>query len=152
MSEQSTTNIEQSSSGVARGSAKPQQGEPVAHPGRGGQNVYIQDKSASSHARGAGNSLEKTQDSDVGGFARGGGKAQQGEPVPHPGRGGQNVYIEDEPSVNHPRGSGSPSSTTSEPQSANDFGLDTTQLSVVAARINEVISNQDSLKQPAAEI
>lgn len=82
---------------------------------------------------------------------RGSGKPQDGEPVAHPGRGGQNVYINDAPSPNHPRGSGTsqnvePAQSTSDKQSANDVGLSPQQLTIVQDRINQVMQNQSAIE------
>lgn len=155
------TGSESKTAGVARGSGKPQEGEVIAHPGRGGQNLFINDKpgndkSGANHPRGSGMHEQLEGGSLTSSYARGSGKAQEGEAVVHPGRGGQNVYINDMPSPNHPRGSGTsqgatPSQTTQEPQSLNDSGFTNQQLSVIADRMNAVIQNNSPLNQSSME-
>lgn len=149
------------SSGSARGSGKPQAGESVAHPGRGGQNLFISDrpgndKSAVNHPRGSGMYEQVESGSLTSSYARGGGKSQEGEAVSHPGRGGQNMYINDMPSPNHPRGSGAsqgatPAQSTQEPQSLNDSGLTKLQMTLIAERMNEVMQNNVLQNQPSME-
>ena len=82
---------------------------------------------------------------------RGSGKPQAGDPVSHPGRGGQNVHIDDAPISNHPRGSGAPHAAeslqpASDKKSSNGLGLDARQLAVVQDRINEVMQNQSTIE------
>jgi hypothetical protein len=140
-----------SQTSLPRGSGKPQAGETLSHPGRGGQNVYIDDAPSSNHPRGSDMVGQDEGNESSSGFARGSGKPQAGEPVSHPGRGGQNVYIDDAPSANHPRGSGAPHAaeslqSASDKQSSNGLGLDARQLAVVQDRINAVMQNQSTIE------
>lgn len=150
----SKLDLTDSHTGVARGSGKPQAGEPVAHPGRGGQNLFINDRPVVNHPRGSG-THEQVESGSLNN-ARGGGKSQEGEAVSHPGRGGQNMYINDMPSPNHPRGSGAsqgatPAQSTQEPQSLNDSGLTKLQMTLIAERMNEVMQNNVLQNQPSME-
>lgn len=150
--------------GAPRGSGKAQEEQAMAHPGRGGENSFIDNKPSPSHARGSGASSasqvpESGQADEFvmkGNFkGHGNSSAPEGNPVAHPGRGGMNYFIDDKPSLNHPRGSGAmpgeaiPQSTP-EPQSANDLGFDA--LKFVADRVNEVAQNQSLLNQASAEV
>lgn len=164
MSEKPRVYAANTSGGAPRGSAKAQDGEATAHPGRGGENAFIGDKPSPSHARGSGafsaNQSPEPGQTDAfvmkGNFkGHGNSSASGGEPVAHPGRGGMNYYIDDKPSPNHPRGSGEmpggvTSQSTPEPQSANDPGFDA--LKFVADRVNEVAQNQSLLNQSSAEV
>lgn len=152
----SKPDLTDSHTGVARGSGKPQEGEVVAHPGRGGQNLSINDEPVVNHPRGSGMHEQLESGSLTSSYARGSGKSQEGEVVSHPGRGGQNMYINDMPSPNHPRGSGTPHGTTPaqsthEPQSLNDSGLSTQQLTVIADRMNEVMQSNALQNQASME-
>lgn len=149
--------------GFARGSGHPDSGTPTAHPGRGGQNVFIDEKPYPNHPRGGGalETKDKAEEintpdkAEIKGNFKGhaASQAQEGEPVAHPGRGGQNVFIDEKPYSNHPRGSGklnqeAPAHPSSSPESLlNMLDLNPKQLAVVQERINE--NNQ---KQVSVEI
>jgi hypothetical protein len=140
-------------------SSKPTEGEATAHPGRGGQNIYIDEPQPATpnHPRGGGalfvksvsESASQSEESAKGNFRGHPSKAAEGVPTAHPGRGGQNLYIDDpQPAYpNHPRGSGVLQKSDApkpnlEPQSHNEQGLSEQQLAIVRDRIVEVIKNQ----------
>lgn len=149
--------------GFARGYSQPESGTPVAHPGRGGQNVHIDEKPYSNHPRGGGATATKyisddevqSDKSEIKGNFKGhpGSSAQEGKPVAHPGRGGQNVHIDEAPYTNHPRGSGkaheeAPQNPNSTPESMlNRLDLNPQQLAVVQDRINENNQKQDAVER-----
>lgn len=156
MSEETVVN---KTEGFARGYGQPESGTPVAHPGRGGQNVYIDEKPYSNHPRGGGAagmkyiSGEEVQSDkpEIKGNFRGhaGSGLEEGEPVAHPGRGGQNYFVEDAVTPSHPRGS---VTSSSKPGNSQELGsdnqsLNASQIEIIKARIQENIQNQSPAEE-----
>lgn len=156
MSEKTVVNKNE---GFARGYGQPESGTPVAHPGRGGQNVHLDEKPYANHPRGGGAagmkyiSEEEVQSDkpEIKGNFKGhaGSGAEEGEPVAHPGRGGQNYSVEHATTPSHPRGGGALNAKTETGQElgSDNQTLDASQMEIIKNRIHENIQNQSPAEE-----